>query len=354
VRETRRFDSARRPLTRRTLLKGSAAAFAAAGTAPLLSACGGRGGEADDSALTFLTILPMTTLTFAPEFLADAGGYFAGQGLEVSFQSTRGSAQAVQLVIAGSAPLTRVGQIEAVSHAANRDAPIMNVGTVMKQSTLRFISSERAPIREPRDFLGKLMGISSEGGETEITMDLLLASSGIDPAEVERQVVGVGPGVYNLVEQGRIAGFIVSIDTAIILERQTPGVVVLNPSDFIQSGAQFYMAAAGDLERQREPIRRYLEAIRAAIDFMIADDGFDETLRIMRQRYSFGTLDDEEVAKASLAEYARLWTAEGRENILRTVPESWRRGYEELASAGRAAGGKAPEQWFTNALVPAR
>lgn len=354
MREPRRFDSACPGLTRRALLKRSAVAFAAAGGAPLFSACGGPGGEAEGDAFTFLTILPLTTLTFAPELLADAGGYFADQGLEVAFESTRGSAQAVQLVLAGSAPLTRVGQIEAVSHAANRDAPIMNVGTVMKQSTLRFISNEQAPIREPRDMLGKLMGISSEGGETEITMDLLLASSGIDPAEVERQVVGVGPGVYNLVEQGRIGGFIVSIDTAIILRRQSPGVVVLNPSDFIDSGAQFYMAASGDLERHREPIRRYLAAIRGAMDFMIGDDGFDETLRIMRQAYSFGTLDDDEVAKASLAEYVRLWTAEGPENILRTVPENWQRGYEELARAGRAAGGKAPDQWFTNALVPAR
>ena len=352
MRGTCRFDPVDGVLTRRRLLKQSAAALAAAGTAPLITACGGSGGDTDGSALTFLTILPLTTLTFAPELLADAGGYFADQGLNVTFQSTRGSAQAVQLVLAGSAPLTRVGQIEAVSHAANRGAPIMNVGTVMKRSTLRFVSSARAPIREPRDFLGKLMGISSEGGETEITLDLLLASSGIDPDEVERQVVGVGPGVYNLVEQGRIAGFIVSIDTAIVLQRQTPDVVVLNPADFIDSGAQFYMAAATSLERHRVAVGRYLAAIRAAIDFMIADDGFDETLRIMRQKHSFGTLDDDEVAKASLAEYVKLWTAEGAENILRTVPERWRRGYEELASAGRAASGQTPEQWFTNALVP--
>lgn len=351
MRGTCRFDPVGGPLTRRRLLQRSVAALAAAAAPPLLTAC--NNGPADDGALTFLTILPLTTLTFAPELLADAGGYFSDQDLDVTFQSTRGSAQAVQLVLAGSAPLTRVGQIEAVSHAANRGAPIMNVGTVMKRSTLRFVSSARAPIREPRDLLGKLMGISSEGGETEITMDLLLASSGIDPDEVERQVVGVGPGVYNLVEQGRIAGFIVSIDTAIVLERQSPDVVVMNPSDFIDAGAQFYMAAATDLERHRAPVGKYLAAVRAAIDFMIADDGFDETLRIMRQKHSFATLDDDEIAKASLAEYVKLWTAEGRENILRTVPERWRRGYEELASAGRAASGQKPEQWFTNALLPA-
>ncbi len=38
--------------------------------------------------------------------------------------------------------------------------------------------------------------------------------------------------------------------------------------------------------------------------------------------------------------------------MLRTVPESWDRGYEELVRAGRVEGGRDPSEWFTNALVP--
>src|SRR5690606_20820391 len=106
--------------------------------------------------------------------------------------------------------------------ASNRGAPLMNVGTAVKESTIRFVSTTDAPLREPEDFVGKTVGIPSEGGETETTLDLLLRSSGIDPGAVTRQVVGVGPGVFNLVEQGRIAGFAVSIDTAKILEKQRP------------------------------------------------------------------------------------------------------------------------------------
>src|SRR5690606_34169722 len=131
----------------------------------------------------------------------DAGGYFADQGLNVAFQTTRGSAQAIQLVLAGSAPITRIGQIEAMIHASNRDAPIVNVSAVIKESTIRFVSGAAAPLREPRDLVGKMLGIPSEGGESEITLDLLLASSGLEADSVTRQVVGVGPGVFNLVEQ---------------------------------------------------------------------------------------------------------------------------------------------------------
>jgi NitT/TauT family transport system substrate-binding protein len=347
-------------MKRRDVIRGTAAALTAAAGAPLLSACSGsdqaNGGEQASmrDPLTFLAVLPMTTLTYAPEMFADAAGYFTDQGLDVSFQSTRGSAQAIQLVLAGSAPITRIGQIEAMGHTANRGAPIVNVGTVVKQSTIRFVSSAEDPLREPRDFVGRLIGIPSEGGESETTLDLLLAGAGIESASVERQVVGVGPGVFNLVEQGRIAGFMVSIDTAKILEQQNPDVVVLRPGDFIESGSQMYMASEDGLSQHPDLIRRYLEAVRRAIDFMIADDGFDESLRIMREKYSFGTLQDDVVAKDSLAEYVTAWTSAGASNILRTDPARWQAGYEELVAAGTVEAGHDPSSWFTNELVPVR
>ena len=84
----------------------------------LVTACGGGGGgdSAADAAgssgsgelqdVTFLNILPLETLSFAPELVADACGYFADHGLKVTFQTTQGSAQAIQTVIAGSALIT--------------------------------------------------------------------------------------------------------------------------------------------------------------------------------------------------------------------------------------------------------
>src|SRR5690606_33620893 len=141
-------------VSRRAFIGGSAAL---AGSA-LLGACSGGDSPAGSSAgasssdrlgLTFLTILPPQSLTFAPELLADAGGYFANHGLDVRFELTRGSAQAVQLVLAGRAPLTRISQIEGMRAAANRGAPLVNVGMVFKDSTIRYVSSAANPLLEP-------------------------------------------------------------------------------------------------------------------------------------------------------------------------------------------------------------
>lgn len=338
-------------ISRRDFVQGSATTLAAGATGFVLTGCG----EAPDNGLThvdFLAILNPQGLTFAPELMGIAGGYFADQGLDVTLQQMRGSAPAIQSVIAGTAPLTRIEQIEGVIHLANSEVPISNVGTVIKQSSIRFMSSASAPIRSPEDFVGKLVGIPSEGGSTDRTLDLVLSNAGIPPESIERQVVGTNAGVFDLVQRGSISCYAVSIDVANILQQRRENVVVLNPGDFIASGAQFYMVSETGLDEQRDTIARYLEAVAAAIDFMIDDEGFDRTLEILRTRYSFDTLQDTEIAKASLAEYVRIWTAEGRENVMRTVDESWRRGYNELVSAGLAQAGRDPAAWYTNELVP--
>src|SRR4051794_41213045 len=69
----------------------------------LLVACGGGGNSASgsDSAssssggvqeVTFLNILPLASLTFTPDLVADSCGYFEKHGLKVNFETTQGIA----------------------------------------------------------------------------------------------------------------------------------------------------------------------------------------------------------------------------------------------------------------------
>lgn len=339
-------------VNRRDFLRQSGAGLAVGATGMVVIGCGGSEPDTGRTAVDFLAILDPKGLTFAPELLAIAGGYFADNGLDVTLQQMRGSAPAILSVIEGGAPLTRIEQIEGVGHLANTGAPIRNVSTVIKESAIRFVSSGAAPIREPQDFVGKLIGIPSEGGSTDKTLDLVLSNAGIDPDSVERQVVGTQAGVYELVERGSIQSFAVSIDVALNLQRQRDNVQVLSPGDFISSGAQFYMASEEGLVLHRDTISRYLQSVHAAIEFMIEDHGFDQTLQVLRQEYDFATLQDTDIARRSLTEYVGIWTAEGRDNVMRTSAASWQQGYDELVSAGLAEGGHSSADWYTNELVP--
>lgn len=237
-----------------------------------------------------------------------------------------------------------------MEHAANRGAPLVNVGTLYREQTIRWVSSAEDPLEKPEDFVGKTIGIPSEGGSSETTLNLFLAVNGIDPKRVNRQVVGLSPGVFNLVQNGRIAGYAVSTDTAEILQQQRSGVVVVRPGEFMTSGTQFYMVSQNGLRQNRDSIAKYMQAIHAAMDFIANDDGFDKTLKIIRKKYSFDTLENTEIAKASLQASVRAWGS--TDKLLWTDAQKWQKSYQELVETGVADGGKNPADWFTNELVP--
>lgn len=341
-------------LTRRAFLGG----LAAGGTGVLLAGCGSdessggsSGGAPGSTQVTFLTVTPIS-LSFTPEIIADVGGHFADNGLEVTLEATRGSAQAIQTVLAGGALLTRIGDIETMIAIAEQDAPLVNIGMLIKNSTLRFVSGKSDPLQEPADWEGKLMGVPSEGGTSETTLDLVLAAGGVPLDSVERQVVGLAPGTFDLVKQGRIAGYVVGTDVAIQLQQQDPDVVVFKPGEVITSGGQHYATSQEQLESERDTLQAYMTAIRAAVDFVLADEELDETLELMRSKYDFETLGNEDVAKESLRQYKESWTlGEGAENPLLTSADRWNQAYEELVGAGQINEGLDPSQWITNELV---
>jgi NitT/TauT family transport system substrate-binding protein len=340
-------------------------ALAAASAVTLLAACGGGdeagGGDGGSSAgglqeVTFLNILPLESLTFTPELVAASCGHFEEQGLDVTFETTQGSAPAIQTVLAGGALITRVGDMETMLAVGERDAPLVNVGQINKTGTIRFVSAESDPLESAEDIENRLMGTPSEGGTSEIILKLVAATAGISPDDVQTQVVGVAPGVFDLVTSGRVGGYIVSLDTSVALEQQQPEAVVYNPSDAVRSGGQVYVTSqeqADDPEKQ-EQLRKYLAAIQAAVQSVVADqaNGYAETIECLSE-YEIPTLQDPEVGKAALDQYVESWTAAGEDQIARTDPEQWQTVYEEMSGSGFVPEGLDPAEWYTNEFAPA-
>ncbi|HLU54505.1 MAG TPA: ABC transporter substrate-binding protein [Pseudonocardia sp.] len=350
-----RAISPHRPSTR---LRRALAALAA-GLALLLAGCGGSAGS-DGAAsgeltpVTFLNVLPIESLTFTPEIVAQAGGYFEREGLDVQFQVTRGSAQAIQTVIAGSALVTRVGDTEMMVAVGGRDAPVRAFGQPSQQSTLRIVSAADDPIRAPEDLRGKKIGIPSEGGTSETLVDTLAATAGLADTDLDKQVVGLAPGVYELVQQGRIDGYVVAMDTAVALERDQPDAVVLDPSQVISGGTQVYLTSAQALEdpAQRDVLSRFLRAVKAAQESVIADQSLDTTLQTLGDAYDIPILREPEVAKETLRTYIASWQA-GGEGLLKISPSAWSRIYDESVAVHLVPGGLDASAWYTNDLLGA-
>jgi NitT/TauT family transport system substrate-binding protein len=326
----------------------------------LLAACGGGGSGSDSSSnasggtqeVTFLNILPLASLTFTPDLVADSCGYFEKHGLKVNFETTQGSPPAIQTVLAGKALLTRIGDLEVMQANGAKNADLLAVGTVNKTTTIRFISAKSDPLSSAEDLKGRLMGTPSAGGTSEQLLKLTAASAGIAADDVKTQVVGLAPGVFDLVTSGRIGGYVVSLDTASLLAAQQPDAVIYDPSEAIKSGGQVYVTSqdqAKDKQKQ-DQLRKYMAAISDAISFIQKDEanGFSETLKCL-QKYDIAAAKDTAVATATLKEYVASWT---QGDILSTDEQTWQAVYKENVGSDFVPSGKDPSKWFTNDYVP--
>jgi NitT/TauT family transport system substrate-binding protein len=347
------FDS---HLRRRTFLAHSAIAMAtAAAGQTLITACGSNGEGGNGTQVTFLSYLPLETLALAPELLAVSDGHFANHGLNVTMQPVKGSPQAMQTLLSGSGPVTRLGQIDVMTAVAETGQPLVNIGTLTRGSSLRFVySKEKVDLTDPESLLGQTMGVPSEGGTSDKVVSLMLANAGLDPAQVRRQVVGLTPGTFDLVRQGRIAGYVVSIDTANVVLSQHDDAGVFDPGTIVKSDSQVYVATKDGLENNRATLQAFLAGIRDSLSAMVEDTTFDRTLGALRADYSFAALDDDAIARKSLREMREQWTGgDAAKPLLVTDEAAWVAGYDELTAAELTSRGGDARSWFDNSLLPA-
>jgi NitT/TauT family transport system substrate-binding protein len=329
----------------------------------LLAACGGGGGSSSAAGgssgasgatqdVTFLNILPLASLTFTPDLVAQSCGYFKKHGLNVTFQTTQGSPPAIQTVLAGKALLTRIGDLEVMQANGNKNADLLSVGTVNKTTTIRFISAKNNPLSSASDLKNRLMGTPSAGGTSDQLVKLTAASAGIPADQVKTQVVGLAPGVFDLVKSGRIGGYVVSLDTAALLAAQQPDAVVYNPSDAIKSGGQVYVTSQDQAKdpAKQDQLRKYLAATSEAISFVQKDEAsdFSGTIKCLQQ-FNIAALKDPAVAKATLKQYVESWTQGG---VLSTDAQTWQTVYKENVGSGFVPGGKDPSKWTTDQYLP--
>lgn len=334
---------------------GNTTAAAAGGGGATNAATGGTESGSTCSGMdkmTFLNILPLTSLSYSAEMVADTGGFFKKNCLDVSFQTTQGSAQAIQTIIAGKALLTWVGTAETMVDNA-KGAPVVTVA-IKEPNTELFVSSKKDPVTKASQLKGKLIGLPSAGGTSATILKLALSSAGLKESDVKTQVVGLAPGVYNLVESGRIAAYAVSLDTAILLQQQHSDAVVLNPANrasdinFITSKSQ-----AND-PKKADQIRRFLKALHEA-ELFIANDqqnDFSKTIDLISSKYKVPTLENKDIRVGVLKKYVAAMTFQGKDNMLRVVPANWKKAYQLVVKAGLVKPGLDPSKWYTNKFAP--
>ncbi len=122
------------------------------------------------------------SVQFAPFYRADQAGYYAAEGLKITFQNE---------IDANLVPKVGLGQVDlgladgtSVIPAVSQDIPIRYTATIYGQFPSIVFAQAKKGITSAADLKGKRIGIPGKYGSSWIMLQALLASAKLTPADV--------------------------------------------------------------------------------------------------------------------------------------------------------------------------
>src|SRR6266568_6517239 len=170
-------------LNRRSVIKGGLTAAAAAGMGPLLSVDGFSQGKP----VVNLQLGWLLSGNQLGEVAAKALGYYEAEGIDLKFQSGGPNIDGVAIVAAGRYEAGQVSSSPSLMLAVSQDIPIKCFATGAQVHPYTFFSLKKKPVNEPKDLVGKKVGIQATG---VILLKALLAKNKIPEKEVEIVTIG--------------------------------------------------------------------------------------------------------------------------------------------------------------------
>jgi NitT/TauT family transport system substrate-binding protein len=125
---------------------------------------------------------------FAPFYVAKDRGYFAAEGLDVTFDYSF-ETDGITLVGANELPFAVVSG-EQVILARAQELPIVYVAEWYQRFPIAVVSKEESGIREPSDLPGHIVGLPAYFGASYVGYTGLLSATGIDEAAVSTEEIG--------------------------------------------------------------------------------------------------------------------------------------------------------------------
>ena len=263
-----RPGGAARGVSRRSLIRSTAAGAVLAGGSGLLAACGAGGGPASASGTRpgspgsfgsiALQLSWIKNFEFWGEYAATEKGYYRQAGFTgVDLLAGGTSTTAESLVLAGkvllglsSAPLT-------AATVVNSNAPLKIIGATYQKNPFAIGSlADGTPVRTPHDMIGRRIGVQAGGNQT--LFDGLLKANGIAPSQVE--VVGVEYD-DSVLTTGKVDGLMTYVNASVGLTLRGHKPVIMGFADNgLPFVAETLTVRQDTIERKRDLLKAFLRA----------------------------------------------------------------------------------------------
>lgn len=277
---------------------------------------------------------PSAGSTYA--YTARAKGFYEDEGLLITTIAGAGTASAVQLVAARQAFFGQAGATNLIPAIGDRDAGLVAIGQTYNGAIQFDIASLASnPIRTVEDLRGKTVGLISIGGATDVLLQLLLASAGIDPSEVQTQNTGGNAASFTFLERGDVDAIWTFPTSKLLIEDLGANLVYVNPYSLapIPSDSIFAPSAAFDGEDTTELLRAFMRASIRGAEFVLDESNEDEVLNILGQANPIA-VDNRPLASRILRETVALWRADAATELFALNERDWQNGIELMQKTG--------------------
>jgi NitT/TauT family transport system substrate-binding protein len=206
--------------------------------------------------------------TVLPVWMAQEGGFYAANGLQVEIVNMGGGSRGAKALQAGTIDLMRVGMSSVVQ--ANRAGGDLRLIASMS-NVIRFVLAVAPDVKTAADLKGGIIGVSSFGSESDSTVTLALERFGMTRADVTVREIGGGSKRLAAVRAGEIKATAVNEPTTSQAREQGVTILLDLAAEKIPWLFSGVVVRRGDLKERRDLAKRFLRAVIEGNYLALAD-----------------------------------------------------------------------------------
>lgn len=220
------------------------------------------GGQVMD--LTFMAgYKPQANLPFVGVYAAQALGYFAEEGLNVTVEHSPGRGEHLQLVTSGRVQVTTQDAAVMLMRRADPGLPLVSIALTGQRGQQAFAALASSGMQTPKDWEGHTVGYK---GTPPPDLMALIQAAGADPEKIELINVGFDP---RLLTEGKVDVYPVYKNNEVYQIRSWGYDLTLwDAADYgVPTLGLTYVTSEETLAKQPEALRRFLRAAMRGIEY---------------------------------------------------------------------------------------
>ncbi len=219
--------------------------------------------------VNYLLPAPGFLPAFAPWQLAKHKGYYAAEGLEVTFQTSKGGVDVAKQVGVGNAPIGGgIGDTPLLVRPNGID--VRSVALLGGGSLVQLVARADRGIEKVEDLKGKKITVLSYQDTTFYASQGILASRGLNRNDVDIQAAGP-QGVWKLFVEGKVDAMMGVPDWIGIAFGAKVKMKIFNARDYFPSMAQAILASDEMIRKDPQLIRSLVGATLKGLRDLMKD-----------------------------------------------------------------------------------